>query len=202
MQYSMAIQCKSSMVDLCRYNDFKVNLEYDRLVASSKYGVDVIRETRHQRFDDDDAFEVQFHIQKVTVTEYDSSNKMLPPVVNYTIDDQTHLNIASWADDTLITTLGRIWINVDNLALEIEYSRERWIDHLALVAAFNLFWVMVFHCILQFFVKMHMKDSLRRELAPDLAKEGDFLAKKSTCGNLRRSLCPSGPFSFMTQAEK
>ena len=77
-------------------------------MPSSKYGVDVIRETRHQRFDDDDAFEVQFHIQKVTVTEHDSRNNMLPPVVNYTIDDQTHLNIASWADDTLITTLGRI----------------------------------------------------------------------------------------------
>jgi len=48
----------------------------------------------------------------------------------------------------LATTLGRIWINVDNLALDIEFYRERWIDHLALVAAFNLFWTMVFHFLL------------------------------------------------------
>lgn len=82
------------------------------------------------------------------MTEYDSFNNKKESYIDYTIDDQTHLNIASWADDTLITTLGRVWINVDNLALDIEFHRERWIEHLALVAAFNLFWVMVFHCVL------------------------------------------------------
>lgn len=67
---------------------------------------------------------------------------------------------------------------------------------MALVAAFNLFWLMIFHVILQFFVKMYMKDSLRREINPDLAKEGDFMAKKSCFGTLRRRLCPSGPFAY------
>ena len=101
IRYSMAIMCKSVNVQLCRNNDFTLKLEYDRLVPSSKYGVDIIREQRHQRFDDDDAFEVQFHIQRVNVTQVDSHNIRMKPVINYTIDDQTHLNIASWNSDSL-----------------------------------------------------------------------------------------------------
>jgi len=43
-RYSMAIQCKHGRVELCRSHDFSIELEYNRLVPSSKYGVDVIRE--------------------------------------------------------------------------------------------------------------------------------------------------------------
>ena len=106
------------------------------------------------------------------------------------------MNIASWSDDVLVTTLGRVWINYDNLEQDIEFKRELWVEHLAIVAAFNLFWVMILHCILSFFVKMYMKDSLRREIDPDAAREGDFMARRSLGGSLRRCCCPSGFFSY------
>jgi len=164
--YSMAIMCKNSYVNLCRRQDFIATAIFDRLVPSDIYGVHKVEEKISQRFANRDAFELHLHLQKVKTFEYDTHSNLASTNSSMTLDSHSSFNKAFWEDNVLITTLGRIWINVDSLMLDVQVHRERWHEHLAYLTGFNMFVYILTRIVLMPFVRMKLTQSLRKDIAP------------------------------------
>ena len=79
----------------------------------------------------------------------------------------------------MITTLGRVWIHVDSLMIDVQVYRERWFEHLAYVAGFNMFFYVIVRVLVLSIIKMHLTGSIKKDIAPKVVEEGDFMARKS-----------------------
>jgi hypothetical protein len=88
-RYSMAIMCKSYTTELCRSQDFIASISFDRTIPSSLHGVYTFEETISQRFKNQDAFELQVHLSKINVVEYDAHSEMVSNTTNITMNDET-----------------------------------------------------------------------------------------------------------------
>lgn len=123
-EFTIEIGCVSQFTPICNWNDhIIVTAIFNRQVPSSAHGTEVVIDSVGHMFDDPELFELNIHLQKINTIDH-KSNEI---VSNVTIDSHTDFNIASWGtEDTLRTTLGRVWIYVDAVQIDVDVYRVQW----------------------------------------------------------------------------
>ena len=72
--------------------------------------------------------------------------------------------------------------------MDILVYRERWIEHLAMVAGFNMFWLAVIYLCLKPIIDAQFIASVRRECNPEVVFESESMT--THLGKFTRRICP------------
>ena len=161
---------------------------YNSIVPSSVDGTDSLKRTTREFIEASEGFRMDVHIQEVLVTEHDTAN--------VASDSKTMLSIER--EPTIITSvmpagfeafLGIIWFYEEDVEMNINIYRERWLEHLAYVAGLNLFWFIIFYCCLKCFVRNQFHASLRKEIDPNVVKAADDDLNGNPITKFRRMFC-------------
>ena len=168
----VSIECSNTSVQLCRDENYQVELQYKQLVPSVSFKEGVTKMTKIQRESlmNNESFKFTIPIQKVNVAELDSNFEVVGK-------NETSVQIESNPQFQVIDTptyypktLGQVEIYEENYQMDIFVQRKFHYSHFAILAAVNLFWIIFFKMLLQCFVDFQFQSSLRKEINPNVTK--------------------------------
>lgn len=180
------IECKIDAGDYCRTSGYYVEVIYQQLQPSAVNGTDQIMKNTKFHVDKDNFFNIDIMVEKVNVKEIDSHGNQLETITSVQIEQEPDTYSLYKSKFYRPGLLGEVYLQEQSWQNDIHIYRENWVSHLAYIGCLNLFWILLFNCVISCFVKNQFNSSLRNEVNPQVVKHADLILNTDPISTSRR----------------